>query len=116
MVRLVTLLKRKEGTTHEEFLAHWHDRHGPLIAASSAARYVRRYEQHPAVWPPAGSGLPEPAFDGVTIQEFDSVEAFLAHLAEPDTPAMLDDVARFLDPSALHWVICDEPTVVIDRP
>jgi uncharacterized protein (TIGR02118 family) len=115
MVRLVSLLKRKEGTTHEEFLAHWRDRHGPLIAASSAARYVRRYEQHPVVWPPAGSREPEPPFDGVTIQEFDSVESFHAHLAEPDAPAMLDDVARFLDPSALQWVICDEPTVVIDR-
>lgn len=115
MIRLVTLLKRKEGTTHAEFLAHWHDRHGPLIANSSAARYVRRYEQHPVVWPAEGSRQPEPPFDGVTIQEFDSVEDFYAHMQEPDFPAMQEDIARFLDPAALHWVICEEPTVVINR-
>lgn len=113
MVRLISFLKRKPGTTHEEFLQHWREVHGPLIKNSTAANYVSRYEQHPAAWPEPGSSLPEPDFDGVTIQEFASVEAYWAHMSEPDFPAMMDDIAKFMDTSTIHWVITDQPTVVI---
>jgi len=113
MIRLVTLLVRKDGTTHDEFLSHWRDVHGPLVRSLSAARYVRRYEQHPAAWPPEGSNRPEPEYDGVTIQEFDSVESFWAHVREPDNAEMQADVAGFLDPAKLKWLLCEEPTIVI---
>ncbi len=115
MIRLITLLKRKPGTTHEQFLRHWFDVHGPLIATSSAAKYVLRYEQHPTAWPSADSGEVEPEWDGVTIQEFESVRSFWAHTTEPDFPAMQVDIARFLDTSALQWTLTEVPTVVIDR-
>ena len=115
MIRLMTYLKRKPGTTHDEFLAYWHNVHGPLIRNSSAAKYVRRYEQHAVIWPPAKSRQPEPEFDGVTIQIFDSVESFYAHMSEPDFPAMQLDIQQFLDPPALKWVLTEEPTVVIDN-
>lgn len=113
MIRLVTLLKRKPGTTHEEFLDYWFNTHGPLIAGCSAANYVRRYEQHPASWPPAGSRQPEPDFDGVTIQIFDSVDDFMKHMSEPDFPRVMEDTEKFLDTSALHWILTDEPNLVI---
>ncbi len=116
MIRLITLLKRKPGTTHEEFLRHWFDVHGPLIANSSAANYVLRYEQHPTAWPPAGSSGNEPDWDGVTIQEFESVESFWAHTAEADFPAMQEDIERFLDPTALQWTLTEVPHIVVDRP
>ena len=115
-VRLISLLRRKPGTTHEQFLAHWRGAHGPLIATSSAANYVRRYEQYPAAWPAAGSGAPEPEWDGVTIQEFDSADAFWAHTTEPDFPAMNEDIARFLDTDHIAWVLVEDPTIVIDSP
>ena len=115
MIRLITLLKRKPGITHDEFLHHWFTVHGPLIANSSAAKYVLRYEQHPSVWPSAGSAAAEPEWDGVTIQEFESVQQFWAHTSEPDFPAMQADIANFLDTSALRWTLTEVPTVVIDR-
>jgi uncharacterized protein (TIGR02118 family) len=108
MVRLISLLKRKSGLSHDEFLAYWHDNHGPLIAASSAAGYVRRYTQHPRA-----AGLGDDTWDGVTIQEFDSVDAFHAHMGEPDFGAMMDDLEQFLDTSQIQYVVCDEPTVVL---
>ncbi len=113
MIRLVTMLKRKPGTTHEEFLDHWHNVHGPLIARLSAANYVYRYEQHPAAWP--ADGKHEPPFDGVTIQWFESVESFFAHTTEPDQAEMFADTERFLDTSQLHWILTEEPVVVIDK-
>lgn len=108
MVKLISLLKRKPGTSHDEFLAYWHNNHGPLIAASSAANYVRRYTQHPRA-----VGLGDDTWDGVTIQEFDSVEAFHAHMGESDFGAMMDDLENFLDTAKIQYVVCDEPTVVL---
>ena len=113
MIQLITMLKRKPGTTHDEFLAHWHDVHGPLIKRLSTAKYVRRYEQHASIWPAVGSRMPEPDYDGVTTQLFDSVESFFAHLQEPDQAEMMEDVASFLDTTQLHWTICESPLVVI---
>ena len=51
--------------------------------------------------------------DGVTVQVFDSVEAFEAHMTESDFPAMMDDLEQFLDTSSIGWVLCDEPVVVL---
>ena len=116
MIQLVTMLKRKPGTTHEEFLRHWRDVHGPLVKRLSCARYVRRYEQHASVWPPAGSTMSEPIYDGVTIQWFDSADDFHAHVMEPDQAELMADVANFLDLDALHWTICEPPVVVIGDP
>jgi uncharacterized protein (TIGR02118 family) len=115
VIRLISLLRRKPGTTHDEFLAYWRGTHGPLIASSSAARYVRRYEQLPAAWPDPGSGAPEPDWDGVTVQEFDSIDAFWAHTAEDDFSAMQADIARFLDTGRIAWILVEDGEVVIDR-
>lgn len=108
MVTLVSLLRRKAGLTHEEFLDYWRNRHGPLIAESSAASYVSRYTQHPRA-----AGMGDDTWDGVTIQVFDSVEAFEAHMAEDDFGAMMADLEEFLDTSALQWIVCDDPVVVL---
>lgn len=114
MIRLVTLLKRKPGTTHQEFLDYWFNTHGPLIKNGSAAKYVRRYEQHPAVWPAEGSRH-EPGFDGVTIQIFDSADQFNAHMGEPDFPLVMEDTEKFLDTSNIQWILTEEPNLVIDN-
>lgn len=115
VIRLISLLRRKPGTSHDDFLAYWRGTHGPLIAGSSAARYVQRYEQFAAAWPPAGSEAPEPDWDGVTVQDFDSIDAFWAHTAEDDFAAMQADIAHFLDTDRLAWVLVEDGEVVIDR-
>ena len=113
MIQLISYLKRKPGTTHAEFLEYWHNNHGPLIRNSSAAKYVRRYEQHASVWPETGSRMPEPEWDGVTIQWFDSAQAFYDHMKEDDFPAMMEDTDKFLDMTKTQFVITEEPTIVI---
>jgi uncharacterized protein (TIGR02118 family) len=113
MIQLITMLKRKPGTTHEEFLRYWREVHGPLVQSLAAGRYVRRYEQHASVWPPEGSRLPEPMYDGVTIQWFDSADDFFAHIREPDQGEMMADTENFLDITQIHWTICEEPVVIM---
>ncbi len=112
MIRLVSLLKRKPGTTHEEFLQYWRDNHGPLIRNSSAAKYVVRYEQHAAVWPEPAASSPSPT---TTCDHpgFRSAEDYWAHMTEPDFGDMWADIEKFLDTSQIHWVITEEPVVVI---
>ena len=86
MVRLFAFLTRRSELSHEEFLDHWLNVHGPLIAGTpELARHIRRYEQHPRAF------TAEPAY---------------AELIAPDEAALLD-LQR------LVWVITGEPTVVI---
>lgn len=115
MIRLTALLRRKPGTTHEEFLDHWFHGHGPLIAGLASAPVIQRYEQHPAVWPEPGSGLPEPKYDGVTLQWFDSIGDFIAFATAPDRHLVSADEIKFLDTANIEWILTEEPTVVFDR-
>jgi uncharacterized protein (TIGR02118 family) len=112
MIKLVSWFKRKPGLSYEDFVRHWHEVHGPLIAATNAGQYVLRYEQALVVRPANGR---EPQYDGCTTQWYESVESFWASLAVPDQADILADVANFLDRDTLQWFLLDEPNVVIDR-
>ena len=57
----------------------------------------------------------DPGYDGVTMQLFESVDAFWASLSEPDYADISADVDRFMDASATKWILTEEPTVVFDR-
>jgi len=112
MVRLTCLLRRKDGLTPAEFHAHWSEVHGPLIARSQSGRFVVRYEQHPR---PLDDyrGEDDPGFDGVTVQWFESMDEYRAHMAEPDFPEIWTDIEHFLDPDRLHFVLTEHPRVVM---
>jgi len=95
MVKLTCLLRRKEGLTPAEFHAHWKDVHGPLVANSRAGSHVIRYEQNP-----------RPLSD--------YLEEYYAHMGEDDFPAMMADIATFLDVDHLEFVLTEKPLVVMD--
>ena len=81
MVRLTCLLRRKEGLSPAEFHAHWREVHGPLIAASKSGSHVLRYEQHPRPLDDYSGDGDSRGFDGVTVQWFESMDAYRAHMA-----------------------------------
>jgi uncharacterized protein (TIGR02118 family) len=112
MVRLTCLLRRKDGLSPAEFHAHWREVHGPLIARSQSGRFVVRYEQHPR---PLDDyrGDDDPGFDGVTVQWFETMDDYRAHMAEPDFPEIWADIERFLDPGRLHFIVTEHPRVVM---
>jgi hypothetical protein len=115
MVRLICLLKRKPGTTVEEFRDHWQNRHGPLIRSmASMAQHVVLYEQYL----PADSPIPlGKEFDGVTIMGFDTADDFLAFVGEDDYAKVISpDEQALLDMDGLVGIIVDEPTTVIPGP
>lgn len=116
MVKLFAVLRRRPGMSVEEFVTHWRDRHGPLIADEpSLARHIVRYEQHVRHRPEPLSGTED--VDGVAVQWFTSMDAFVAFMSEPAYSELIaPDERRFLDLERLEFVITEEPTVVIDGP
>ena len=107
-VRLIAFVKRREGTTREEFLEHWRDRHGPLIRDTPGlARHIERYEQM-AARPGDRSG-----WDGVAVQQFRSWSDFVGLLSDPAAAAMRADEEAFLDPASTKVVFTADRVVVI---
>jgi uncharacterized protein (TIGR02118 family) len=114
MIKLTCLLRRKEGLTPAEFHAYWRDHHGPLIANSSAAKYVIRYEQNGRPLDDYRDVDDRSGYDGVTVQWFESMNTYYAHMDEDDFPAMMADIAKFLDTDCLEVVLTEEPRIIID--
>ncbi len=116
MVKLFAFLRRRTDMSHDEFIEHWRDHHGPLIRDTpELARHLVRYEQHPRHSPSPWSGNED--LDGVAVQWFEDLDAFKAFLAEPAYAELIaPDEGRFLDRARVEFVICEEPTVVIDGP
>ena len=115
MVRLTCLLRRKAGTTPQEFHDHWENVHATLIETLAAGSHVVRYEQHPRPIE-SYSGDNDPGFDGVTLQWFDSMDEYNAHMAEPDFAVMWADIESFLDVESLHFIVTEEPgRLIFDR-
>lgn len=115
MLRLTAMLARNPSLTHGEFLAHWHDVHGPLMARPSLARHLVSYEQHPVA-----PGLPDWAgtagYDGIAVQVFADLDAFTAMLAESDYRELVaPDEERLLDRAATRWLLTEDPEVVVSN-
>jgi len=112
VIRLTCMLRRKAGMSREEFHDHWINVHGPLIARSKSGSYVLRYEQHPRTnYPEVDDG----GFDGVTVQWFATMEDYEASLMAEDFGEMWADIESFLDTSQLHFVLTEEPRLVINK-
>ena len=115
MVRLTCLLRRKAGMTPAAFHEHWRSVHGPLIAGSLSGAHVLRYEQHPRPLEDY-SGDDDPGFDGVTVQWFESMDSYRAHMGEPDFPSIWQDIEHFLDTGRMHFIVTEHPHLVMGEP
>jgi uncharacterized protein (TIGR02118 family) len=123
MIKLVFMLRRREGMTREEFQSYWREQHAPLVRRHSDALHIRRYVQvharntqlDEALAAPRGS---EPRFyDGVAELWWDSldelVEAFSSDAGQAAGQELLKDEQRFIDLTRSPlWL--GEENVVID--
>lgn len=113
MIKLVAMLRRRPDLSVEEFVTHWRDVHGPLIASEpTLSRHILRYEQHVRLGPEPLCGTPD--VDGVAVQWFSSADDFVAFVSEPAYASLVaPDERRFLDLDRIEYVLTREPTVVI---
>ncbi|MGH7856619.1 MAG: EthD family reductase [Candidatus Binatia bacterium] len=89
-VKLVVGVRRTPSLSHERFVAHWLERHVPLVLEDPRLRgYVTN------VVDGALRGNP-PSLDGVAELQFDSVEDLRAHMALAAAPPFREDLPRFV--------------------
>jgi uncharacterized protein (TIGR02118 family) len=112
MVKLTCILHRKAGMTPAEFHTYWRENHGPLVMSTNSGSHVMRYvQQHRSL--DDYSGDDDSGFDGVTEQWFTNMDEYHAHVSEPDFATVWADIERFLDTDKLHFVLTEEPVVIV---
>lgn len=116
-VSLIVCIKRNPHLTREQFLAHWRDRHGPLLRSCVAfTRHMLSYTQHY----PQAAGSPMASmfgtsgdFDGVAKLTFASTLAMEAAFAEPDyLETVQPDEATFVDVANCLSFVTDDVLLV----
>jgi uncharacterized protein (TIGR02118 family) len=107
--KMVCILRRNAALDLPTFHAHWLAHHGGLFQQIPELNEpLLGYDQN------HGLDLPGAAFDGVTEQWFTSYGTFLESLSVPAVERDVNpDVAYFLDPSSIEFVMAGPPTVVI---
>ena len=115
MIKLVFMIRRREGMTRDEFQRYWREQHAPLVESHAGTLRIRRYVQTQARETPldealAASRESEPGlYDGVAELWWDSledlVEVFSSGAGQAAGAALLEDERRFIDlPRSAIWL------------
>jgi uncharacterized protein (TIGR02118 family) len=95
MIKSLSLLVRKDGMTHEQFMNHWVNIHGPLALKVPG---IRRYVQSHVVDARRRPDIPDigVALDGVAELWYDDADAMARAVASPEMKALHADGALFI--------------------
>ena len=109
MIKMICLLKRKDGMSHEEFMRHWRSVHGPLAVGIAS---IRRYVQSSIREEQSRPDIPDIAadIDGIAELWFDDQEAMTASQYDPAMQRLLADGATFI--GEIKTLIVDETEIV----
>ena len=95
MIKVVGLLTRRPELTHEQFVKHWLEIHGPLAHAVPG---IRRYVQSHIVGTRTRPDIPETdvEVDGIAELWYDDQAALARAAATPEMKRLTDDGALFI--------------------
>ena len=95
MIKSISLLTRKDGMTHAQFVKHWIDVHAPLALAVPG---MRRYVQSHILEERKRPDIPatDVEIDGVAEVWYDDREAMAKAVATPEAKALFADGAQFI--------------------
>jgi uncharacterized protein (TIGR02118 family) len=95
VIKSISLLTRKPGWTHEQFVRHWVEIHAPLAHAVPG---LRRYVQAHIVEERRRPDVPplDVEIDGIAELWYDDRESMAAALATPAAKALHADGALFI--------------------
>jgi len=123
MIRLIFLLRKKKGLSHEEYYRYWREEHGPLVASHARKLNMLRYVQvHTIQDDPANAAMAaarggmEPIYDGVAEAWFENREALVdattSAAGRAAAAALVEDEARFIDlENSPIWLAHEHPQV-----
>ena len=111
MIKSISLLTRKEGLSHEEFVKHWVEIHAPL---AYAVPRLRRYVQSHIV---AERKRPDIVthdidIDGIAELWYDNLEDMTFANASPEAKRLHDDGATFIGRIKTYTI---EEKVIVPR-
>ena len=112
MIKSISLLTRKDGLTHAQFVHHWVDVHAPLAHAVPG---LRRYVQSHIVEERTRPDIPSSAveIDGIAELWYDDRESMARALATPEARALYADGARFI--GRIKTFTVEERVIIPDR-
>lgn len=95
MIKSISMLTRKDGMTHAQFVKHWVEVHAPLALAVPG---MRRYVQSHIIEERKRPDIPATAveIDGIAEVWYDDREAMARAVATPEAKALYADGALFI--------------------
>ncbi len=95
MIKSLTLLTRKAGLAHEQFMRHWVEIHAPLaLKVPGIRRYVQTHIMEERQRPDIPSSDIE--IDGIAELWYDDQDSMRKALASPEGKALYADGALFI--------------------
>jgi|ERR1700733_8995060 uncharacterized protein (TIGR02118 family) len=109
MIKVTSLLTRKDGISHEEFVHHWLEIHAPLAHAVPG---IRRYVQSHITGTCSRPDIPDTdvEVDGIAELWYDDLAAFQRAAATPEMKRLTDDGALFIG-RIKTYVIEEKPII-----
>jgi uncharacterized protein (TIGR02118 family) len=109
MIKTISLLTRKPGMTHEQFMTHWVEIHAPLARAVPG---LRRYVQSHILAEPTRPDIPttEVEVDGIAELWYDDRAAMDRAHASPEARILFADGALFI--GRIKAFVVDEKVMV----
>jgi len=109
MIKVLSLLTRKPGLTHEDFVRHWRDIHGPLALSVPG---IRRYVQSHIQGTRSRADIPETEVevDGIAELWYEDAASLRASAATPEARALYADGALFI--GRIKTFVIEEETVI----
>ncbi|MGE0437709.1 MAG: EthD family reductase [Steroidobacteraceae bacterium] len=111
-IKIIALLKRKQGTTHEHFSRHWEDIHGPLC--TRLLPWFTGYVQDHCMTVPGGS---QPALDGLDemwVADQPSWQSLFSFHGSDHGKPIRDDEAKFLDTASVGIFLVEQRYIIGD--
>jgi uncharacterized protein (TIGR02118 family) len=95
MIKVLSLLTRKDGLSHEQFVRHWYEIHAPLALAVPG---IRRYVQSHITDSLTRLDIPETGVevDGIAELWYDDLDSFRRAAATSQMKTLTDDGALFI--------------------
>jgi uncharacterized protein (TIGR02118 family) len=121
VIKLVFVIRRREGMAPEEFHRYWLEEHGPLARGLVEPLGARRYVQSHTVAPDLNAQLAATrgtgeAFDGLAELWWDSLEdlaaAFTSEEGQAAGSTLMEDEARFIDFARSSLFLTEEHEVL----
>jgi uncharacterized protein (TIGR02118 family) len=113
MIKVLSLLTRKPGLTHEAFVRHWYEIHAPLAHGVPG---IRRYVQSHITGTRSRPDVPDTAVDvdGIAELWYDDLAAMEKAAATPEMKRLTDDGALFI--GSIRTFVIEERELIPGRP